>query len=197
MRRTNNMPEFKNPPPIPNEKPREFIILCNDPSVRAWGYSVLNGGGRILTTGCIKTESGGKKMRIRKGDDNTRRVQEINLKLLEVIRKWNVNYLVSELPHGSQSAAAAATIGMCIGIMQSKSDDLGIGLEWYSEGDSKKAALGKQKAEKKEMIRRMSQLYPQGWLSGVQYIDEAVADSLAIHHVACKESSTLKLFNSK
>jgi Holliday junction resolvasome RuvABC endonuclease subunit len=178
---------------VKNPGQKNIHILANDPSICAWGYSVLDQNGNVLDFGCIKTESGGKKMRIRKSDDRTRRVHEINERLLSMIKKYNVEYMVSELPHGSQNASAAVMIGACIGIMQTLSDTLQIGLEWFSENDSKKCALGKSTAEKKEMIEAMSKIYDIKW-TGTKYIDEAVADSLAIHYVASKDSPALKLF---
>lgn len=176
-------------------KQKNIHILANDPSICAWGYSVLDQNGNVLEIGCIKTESGGKKMRIRKGDDSIRRIKEITTRLLTVIKKHDIEYIVSELPHGSQSASAAVMIGVCMGIMQTLADTLDIGIEWFSEGDSKKNALGKLSAEKKEMITAMSKQYQVKW-TGTKYIDEAVADSLAIHNVASKQSPALKLFRS-
>lgn len=177
----------------PIREPAEFIVLANDPSICAWGYAVLNGRGSVLSFGCIKTAGGGKKMRIRKGDDTVRRIREINQVLLSVIKKYNVTYLISELPHGSQNASAAVMQGIVSGIMQTISDCLEIGVEWYSEGDSKKCLLGKISAEKKETIDAISKLYSLNWTK-TKYIDEAVADALSIHYVASKQSSTLRLF---
>jgi Holliday junction resolvasome RuvABC endonuclease subunit len=175
-------------------KTKNIHILANDPSVCAWGYSVLDQNGNIVDQGCIKTVGGGKKMRIRKGDDTIRRIREINQRLITVIKKYNVEYLLSELPHGSQNASAAVTQGVVSGIMQTISDCMEIGIEWYSEGDSKKCLLGKTSAEKKETIDAISKLYGTKWKSGIKYIDEAIADSLSIHYVASKQSSALKLF---
>lgn len=173
---------------------KDFIVLANDPSVCAWGFAVLDGKGIILETGCIKTAGGGKKMRIRKGDDTVRRISEINQRLLQMIKKHHVTYLISELPHGSQNASAAVMQGTVSGIGQTIADCLAIGIEWYSEGDSKKCLLGKISAEKKETIQAISKLYD--WKpSGTKYIDEAVADALSIHYVASKQSSILKMFN--
>jgi len=172
-----------------------LIILTNDPSITAWGFAILNNHNEILEIGCIKTQTEGKKRRIRKGDETTRRVSEINQRLLEVIRKYNVNYILSELPHGSQSASAAVMIGIATGIGQTMSDALGIPIEWYSEGDSKKAVLHKQSATKQEMIDAITKLYNVPWTK-VKYINEAVADALAIHYAASLQSSTLKLYNN-
>jgi len=170
----------------------EFTILTNDPSIRAWGWVVINGKGRILEKGCIKTETAGKKRRIRKGDEDVHRTEEIVEELLRVIKKYNIQYILSELPHGSQNASAAKMIGICVGIIVGISKPLDIGVEWYSEGDSKKAAYGRVSGDKQEMIDAMSAKYNVEW-TGIKYIDEAVADALGVHNAAMKESGTLKL----
>jgi len=178
-----------------DEKVHDFIVLANDPSVCAWGYAVLNGKGEILATGCIKTVGGGKKMRIRKGDDTIRRISEIDERLKQVIEEYHVTYMISELPHGSQNASAAVMQGSVSGIAQTISVFTGIGIEWYSEGDSKKCLLGKISAEKVETINAISKLYGDKWRTKTKYINEAVADALSIHYVASKQSSILKMFN--
>lgn len=171
----------------------QFNILTNDPSITAWGYAVLDHNGRVLTIGCIKTKTEGKKRRIRKGDETVRRVSEINNVLLGIIKEYKVNYILSELPHGSQNASAAVMIGIVTGIVQTISDCLQIGVEWYSEGDSKKCALGKISATKDEMVNRMKRQFLDAAWTGVKYFDEACADALAVYYVASKQSSTLKL----
>lgn len=180
-RRYNALPEHK------------FNILTNDPSMTAWGWAVLNAKGDVLETGCIKTKTEGKKRRIRKSDETSQRISEINQQLISVIKKYNICYILTESPHGSQNASAAVMIGAVAAIVQTISDCLEIGVEWYSEQDSKKCALGKNSAEKSEMVTRMKQLYKHDW-TGTKYVDEAVADALAIHYVASQQSSTLKLF---
>jgi len=167
-------------------------ILTNDPSITAWGWAVLNWNNTILEVGCIKTEPSQKKQRIRKGDDTTRRISEINRVLLKMIKQHNVQYILSELPHGSQNARAAVMIGVVAGIAQTISDTLGIGIEWYSEADSKKCVLNKRSATKQDMIDKINYLYDVPWFD-VKYKDEAVADALAIHYAAMEMSSTLRL----
>ena len=177
-------------PPI-----KELIILTNDPSITGWGYAVLDAKDNILTTGCIKTEPQHKKRRIRKGDDTVRRVSEINQRLLQVIKHYKVSYLLTELPHGSQNASAAVMIGIVTGIMQTLSDTLKIGVEWYAEMDAKKCVLGKNSATKQEMINAIDKLYEVPW-KGTKYKDEAVADALAIHYTASQQSNVLQLFKT-
>ena len=169
---------------------RPTRILANDPSLTAWGYAVLDTQGKVIHTGCIKTAPENKKRRIRKGDDNVRRISEINRTLKVVVKEYNVEYFLVELPHGSQNANAMKMIGMVAGICQTISDWQGIPIEWYSEGDAKKFTLGKQTATKREMINQIAELYDVPW-TGIKYKDEAIADALAIHNVAMQLSPTI------
>jgi len=171
----------------------EITILACDPSLTAWGWVVLNLKGGVLDSGCIKTAPSSKKLRIRKGDDRCRRVSEINQELLSVIEKYNVRFILSEQPHGSQSAVAAIMIGICLGVVQTLADSLHIGVEWYSEGDCKKCLLGKRSASKDETIQAIKKLYPAVPFTGTKYIDEAVADAMAVFHYAMKNSNVLRL----
>jgi len=176
------------------EGPHPLAILTNDPSFTAWGWAVLTPASKILETGCIKTEPQAKKLRVRKGDDRVRRTTEICMQLLAIIKKYNVSFMTSELPHGSQNANAAIMMGVVVGILQGISCTTGISLEWFSEGDAKMSVLGKRSAMKTEMITAIAQLYTVPW-TGIGYKDEAVADSLAVFHVAQEQSSTFALLN--
>lgn len=176
-----------------------MIILTNDPSITAWGYAVIEtevSHFKVVEADCLKTSPEQKKRRIRKGDDTTRRVSEINQHLLEIIRKYNVDYILSELPHGSQNASAAVMIGIVTGVAQTLADCLDIGIEWYSEMDSKKCLLNKRSATKDEMIKAVKSKYLVPW-KGVKYKDEAIADAMAIYHVAKYQSSTLRFYHDK
>ena len=125
-----------------------------------------------------------------------RRVAELNHELLRVIKKYDVKYLLCELPHGSQSAVAALMIGITSGVIQTISDCLGIPLEWYSEADSKKCVLGSsKKVTKDEMISAIDKLYTDVQWTNVGWKDEAVADALAVHQVALQYSSVLKFMS--
>lgn len=148
-----------------------------------------------MERGCIKTAPSKKALRIRKSDDRVNRVSEINQQLKNVIDTYGVNYVVSELPHGSQSAVAAIALGMITGAVQAMADFTNIPIEWFSEADSKKTALGKQSAEKSEMITVMKKIYNSNWCTGTKYKDEAVADALAVYYCATIKSTTLKFLS--
>ena len=167
-----------------------FTVLTNDPSFTAWGWAVLDEKGIPLEVGCIKTEPEYKKKRIRKGDDLTRRINEINLQLLDVIRRYDIKLILSELPHGSQNAQAAIMIGVVTGIAQTISDILDIAIEWYSDR-FKERNFGKGE-QLKIMVDAIGKLYKIIW-TGIKYKDEAVADALAIHYVASQQSQILKM----
>src|SRR6056297_3054439 len=98
------------------------MILTNDPSLTAWGWAIIDWQDNVIQTGCIKTKPDYKKKRIRKGDDTVRRLSEISQKLIKLINHYNVQYILSELPHGSQNANAAVMIGATTGIVQTLAD---------------------------------------------------------------------------
>jgi len=175
---------------------QESTLLTFDPSITAWGWAVVTWSGDIVKTGCIKTTTEGKKRRIRKGDENTKRIAEVNHILLNLIKTYRVTYLLSELQHGSQNASAAMWQGAVTAIPQTLADTLGLGIEWYSEGDSKKCLLGKISATKKETIDAIDKIYKVPW-TGTKYIDEAVADALSIYYTASCQSSIFKLLKNK
>ena len=170
---------------------KEGAILTNDPSLTGWGWAVVDYSGMVLDVGCIKTSSESKARRIRKGDDRMRRSSEINSILINIVQKYNVKIILSELPHGSQNAAAAVMVGMTGDKMQTIADCFGMSIEWYSEGDAKKHLLNKQSATKQEIIDAIGKHYDIPWFN-IKYKDEAVADAMAIYHVAKAKSPVLK-----
>lgn len=167
------------------------IVMACDPSLTGWGY-VLLCGNKVIKAECIKTVPEQKKRRIRKGDDNVRRIGEIIHVLRAEIEENNVTYLITELPHGSQNAAGAMMIGAVIGIMETLARCYAIGVEWYSENDAKKAAAaGRKITTKADMIEVMDSKFIVDW-PNAKYKKEAIADALAIYNCALQESSTLK-----
>lgn len=169
-------------------KPR---ILCCDPSFTAWGVAVLENH-TVIAVGCLKTAPEAKKRRIRQGDDLVRRTSELIAELIKIISKWHVEFIVAELPHGSQNARGAVMIGIVTGILQTLSMSNNIPIEWYSEGDAKKALLGRISASKAEVIQAVEGTFDTV-ITGPKYAREAIADALAIYNVAHRDSPTLKI----
>lgn len=176
-------------------KSKGNTVLACDPSLTGWGWAVINWDGTVVDTGMIKTEPLHKKQRIRVGDDFARRIKEIVHVLFTNIVKHKINYMVCELPHGSQNAAAAKMVGAVPSIMETMAITLDIGLEWYSEADGKKAVLGSTKGSKDEMVYAIKKLFPDVYFKevGAKAINEAVADALACYYVGMLQSNTMKM----
>jgi len=170
-------------------------ILTNDPSITAWGWAVLefiNGVPKIIDSGCIKTASESKARRTRKSDDRVRRLEEISRELQNLHLKHQLDWVLSELPHGSQNASAAVMIGAVAGLVSCYAVVNELPIEWYSEGDAKKHLLGKRSATKKETQNCIIKQYGKAWVTGTKYKDEAIADALAVFHIAKDNSPALK-----
>ncbi len=168
-------------------------IMVNDPSITAWGWAVLTSSGMVIEVGAIKTEPSNKKLNIRKGDDRSRRIREITSRLIEIIKKYDIKLILSEQPHGSQSATAAIMIGITAAIVQTIGDCFGIAVEWYLEGDCKKAISGRRSVDKDEMVTIVQSKYKGVKWRGIKWIDQAVADALAVHYVAVQQSDLIKM----
>jgi Holliday junction resolvasome RuvABC endonuclease subunit len=168
------------------------MILTLDPSLTAFGWAVLTYHEKVVSVGCVKTEPGYKKKRIRKGDDTVRRISEINNCLIKLIKEHNITLILSELPHGSQNANAAQMIGATVGIVQGIADCFKLPVEWYSEGDSKKSLLGKRSATKNETISAVDGIYDVPWKKN-KYQNEAIADAISVYHCAKHQSPTIRM----
>jgi len=177
---------------IQANQPPKFTILSFDPSMTGWGYSVIDDKGLVLAGGIVKTEPSPKVMRIRKADDKVRRIEEINAVLIPLIAEHSIKLIISELPHGSQSASAAIMLGIVAGIAQTIADCFRIPIEWYSEGDVKSFLFHRQSVTKTEMREYMLKKHPEAPWTGIGYRDEAVADSLGIYAVAYSKSNFIK-----
>jgi len=171
-----------------------MVILTNDPSLTAWGWAVVqlfHGKVRILKTGCVKTAPAPKKRKIYKADDRARRITEISKELNKIHKEYSLDWIISESPHGAQNYNAAVMIGMVPGILCTFGTDHNLPVEWYSEGDAKKHLSGKRSLSKQDTIKHIVKIYGKDWVQDVKYKDEAVADSLAVFHVARAKSQAL------
>lgn len=173
-----------------------FPILTLDPSLTAFGWAVIDEY-YVIESGCIKTSPSKKVLKIRKGDDRIRRIDEMLNVFHHLFEKYPIQYVLSEQPHGSQSASAATSLGIMLGLIQTMAKFKNIHVEWYSEGESKRCMLYKNEATKQEMVDAVRGKPYKGWFregKGQKAINEAVADALAVHYVASKNSFVLKTF---
>jgi len=125
-------------------------ILALDIAFASTGFSVLEGG-KIIDFGTIKTEKT-KVKSTRVSDDKASRAAMLAERLKAIIIKHEIKGVVAELPSGSQNANASNLLGWANGVVVGVATSFSIPCEWISEGDSKKATLGKRSASKSEMI---------------------------------------------
>lgn len=174
--------------------PGKKYAMTNDPSITAWGWAVVDPtDNSIIDCGCIKTVPQSKVLRTRKGDDRVRRVQEITFGLIQVVEKYHPALILSELPHGSQSAVAAVMIGIATGVMQTLGDCFKIPVEWFSEGDAKMAVVGARSVAKDTMVGFICELFQCDPWKKTKADNQAIADSLAVYYVGRQQSTSLKM----
>lgn len=97
-----------------SNKKYKKIILALDPSLRAFGYSIIgvNGWGNyLLAGGCIKTES--KKS----ANGVSESLHLIGTALSDIITQWKVTEIVFEDPEGARSSSAARSLFCCKGLI--------------------------------------------------------------------------------
>jgi len=80
---------------------------------------------------------------------------------------------------------------LCTGIVKTLGDCEDIPVEWYSEQDAKKCLLNKRSATKQQTIDVISKLYQVEW-GKHKYFNEAVADAMAVFHVAFTTSEIIR-----
>ena len=175
---------------------KKKVILANDPSMTAWGWVVLSLEGEVLDQGCFKTEPAGKKARVRAGDDRIRRINEINSVFSSLLKKYDIQYMCAELPHGSQNARGAVMIGLVVGLLQTLATFCNIPIEWFSEDDAKKSIAGSRKVSKDDMVKLIEDNFDIN-LDDAKWKVQGIADAMAVYHVALRQSNILKFLNSK
>jgi Holliday junction resolvasome RuvABC endonuclease subunit len=168
-------------------------ILGIDPSQKNLGlvkaaFTPQGGKLAIIDMKLISTEKGSDTKQVRKSSDNLRRAQE----QATVLREWEkwADIVMSEIPHGSQSASAMFSYGVCIGLLAWVSRPL----IQISATETKKAAVGRSTATKREMIEWAEGLYPSApWLrvrgnANGHIIDdnEHLADAIGVIHAGLK-----------
>lgn len=162
-------------------------VLGIDPSLSNWGMSlceldIANSAIAVQKLEIVKTEPS-KVKQVRRNSDDLERARQLALAMKSMIADNNVRLVFVEVPHGSQSARAMASYGICIGVLASCEAPM----FQLSERELKETVLGTHKATKEEMIRKITELHPEGkWprrkgeivLSTAEHLADATA---AIH----------------
>lgn len=147
-----------------------MITVSFDPSLTGWGYAVFHND-MLVDYGIVSTKKGKGRVAF----DLVNRAFYIVDRLLPIIQSSDV--IVSELPHGSQSSAAAVMIGMVIGISTALSRASAKPIYFYLQRDWSIFIHGKHISDKNETVKKILQLYE---IKGSKRKVEAVADAVSV-----------------
>lgn len=156
-------------------------VMGMDPSMSNWGFATAELDLTDLTFSTpelmlVETKAG-KDKRVRKNSDDLERAQLISAELQERLQD-DIQLCFVEVPHGSQSARAMASYGICIGILST----IDVPMIQLSEQQLKLSTVGHKTATKQEMIDWATSLHPESnWLlRGQKYLakNEHLADAV-------------------
>lgn len=156
------------------------MLLALDIAFNNLGWSVIKDG-KPIDFGTIRTEKS-KKKSVRVSDDQATRAALAAQELVDIIAKYQIEGIVAELPSGSQNAKAAKLMGYASGLVIGVAAVANLPCEWISEGDAKKAAIGRRTGTKEEMMDWARKTFPGIDFPTAKTHFEHVADSLAAYH---------------
>lgn len=144
---------------------KKIKIIGIDPSLRNFGIAIgtidaENNDFDVHDLKLVSTESSNEK-RVRKNSQDLERARALFKGVCEVIKKESPTYAFVEVPHGSQSARAMASYGICIGLLAS----LPIPIIQVTAQENKVKAVKHKTASKEEMILWASGRFPKApWI---------------------------------
>lgn len=159
-------------------------MLCVDAAFRNVGWALVTVNLKTMSVnpleiGLVRTELS-KNKTVRAASDKLRRAREIALKLRAL--ELRAEIMTAEIPSGAQSAAAAAALGIAIGILSGHT----VPLIEVTPAEVKLAALGSKTASKREMIDWAAGTWPDlEWITARGKLTDAnehMADAIAIAH---------------
>lgn len=104
----------------------------------------------MVDYGCITTTPD-KRCKL-KSEGNVKRAQFVSNKLIEIIDKYSVKVICTELPSGSQNASAATQLSLVVGSIIGITQSLKIPISLITPRGLKKIVTGSSTASKKEVI---------------------------------------------
>ena len=168
-------------------------ILLNDVGIGTWGWAVIEvPSERILDHGVINMPKANKKLQMRVADDNILRVQGLYKSLRSIMRKYDPDGLLFEMPHGgAQNAnamgemARAAAVASILAVRYNKL------AEYYSPNDIKKVANIAGRKVPKELVQLAVRDYFGPDACDWEEVGEHEYDSLAVF-IAAKDGVLVK-----
>lgn len=158
---------------------KNIKIASFDPSLRNFGIAkaVYNGKVELKDLSLIKTKPNKK---LNRGEDDLRCARKI-IEEINPIIKW-ADYVVAEIPVGSQSARAAWTLGIVLGILATIPNLIEV------SATEAKAVTGNKRASKKKVTKWATSRYPDAnWLyyrGRLVNDNEHLADAVCALHAA-------------
>lgn len=136
-----------------------MMILGMDPSMSNWGFSLCEldlATMKIRVEELLRVKTIPSKIKgVRKNCDDLDRARVLQEGLGGMLPKANL--VCVEMPHGSQSADAMKSYGMCLGLLAG----VQMPLIQMNERDLKEATVGSHKCTKREMIEWIAERHPE------------------------------------
>jgi len=133
------------------------MLIALDIAFKNIGWSIWHDK-HPVKAGVIQTEKT-KNKQTRVCDDNSYRCSFAARTLQEIIRDERVTAIIGESPMGSQSAAAAKSAGLAIGLIATTACLLNLPIEYCTPDSVKKAVCGRKDASKDDIMDRIIEVY--------------------------------------
>jgi Holliday junction resolvasome RuvABC endonuclease subunit len=153
------------------------MILCVDPSITAWGYSVFDNNGNLLETKTIRYKASAKLSK-------EKRWVHILSTLRVVVAKFNVDLIITERQF---KGTLLQTMALC-GIVAGEAD---IEIRYVAPLSWKKWGINNHAASKEEIQEKVSLIYPE-----LMAESEHVCDSVGFY-LAYKNNNNIGVDNGK
>lgn len=160
----------------------QIPVVGFDPSLKNWGIAEahLDLDTGILTTpklSLVQPRDDDGKKKVRKNSLDLQRAEELAAGIQSAVTRAKVVFV--EVPHGSQSARAMASYGICIGVLGSVRAS-GVPIIEVSANENKQNFVGSKTATKQQMIETARNYYPHAnWPMHGGKISEAKAEHMA------------------
>lgn len=176
----------------------ERMLLALDPSKTATGWVIYDSEkDRVIGTGCFKASM--EKDKKKEFSRKTEIYKREQLSFVEFLTKLKVRYgiekVITEYPHGSQSATASWALSMVNSTIQTFTQlVLGVPAVTYLESDCKRANFDTNKVSKEETMEAMMEKYcPKGYKPHTHHgritktQNEDICDALLVLNTYLKE----------
>lgn len=162
---------------------RNSRVLAVDPSLRNWGMAFFVDDDLVDLQLMVTSRNEGKK-----SHSDLYAARDLYRGFADACRKFKPDYIISEIPHGAQSARGAIAMGIAIGIIATYPE--GVNFVPVTPQAVKIALTGNKKATKSDMIAAAHERYPdapwrkhkqKGRMVLTQCSNEHMADAVGVY----------------